>query len=404
MTTETRSADRADSAPSKPLRILIGGDTFYPDVNGAARFTERLAAGLVARGHHVVISAPAQRYRRSTGTEIIEGEPMTVHRLPSLRWPPHDWLRFILPYRSKFYARQVMDEVQPDVVHFQSHIIIGRGLAYEAHKRGIRVVGTNHVMPENILDFTKLPAFMKGAFVKWGWKTAKKTFVLAQAITTPTQRAADFFVRATGLTDVRAVSCGIRASNYTADLTPRAENRVLFVGRLTREKQIDLLLEAVQSMDPSLNVKVDIVGGGDQMRNLEHHAKALGLNDRVTFYGRIEEDELRSIYTRASVFAMPSIAELQSIATMEAMASGLPVVAANAMALPHLVHDGENGYLFDPTSRDDLAAKLTTVLTAEPAERLRLQEASLEGVKVHDIDRTLRTFEALYRGLPVEGE
>jgi len=150
-------------------------------------------------------------------------------------------------------------------------------------------------------------------------------------------------------------------------------------------------------------VKVDIVGGGDQLRNLEHHAKSLGLSDRVTFYGRVDEDELRAIYTRASVFAMPSIAELQSIATMEAMASGLPVVAADAMALPHLVHDGENGYLFDPTSRDDLAAKLTTVLTADPAERLRLQESSLEGVKVHDIDRTLRTFEALYRGLPVEG-
>ena len=55
------------------------------------------------------------------------------------------------------------------------------------------------------------------------------------------------------------------------------------------------------------------------------------------------------------------------------------------------------------TARDDLAAKLTTVLTADAAERLRLQVASLEGVKVHDIDRTLRTFEALYQGLPVEG-
>ena len=58
--------------------------------------------------------------------------------------------------------------------------------------------------------------------------------------------------------------------------------------------------------------------------------------------------------TRGTVFAMPSIAELQSIATMEAMASGLPVVAANAMALPHLVHDGENGYLFEPGDIDGL--------------------------------------------------
>lgn len=403
MTTETSSADRAASAPSKPLRILIGGDTFFPDVNGAARFTERLAAGLVSHGHEVFISAPAQRYRRSTGIEIIEGEPMTVHRLPAVRWPPHDWLRFIWPWRTKHYARQVLDAVQPDVVHFQSHILIGRGLAAEAQKRGIRLVGTNHVMPENILDFTALPNFLKGGFVKWGWWDAKRTFVRAQAITTPTKRAAEFFERSTGIGGVLAVSCGIRASNYTADLTLRAENRVLFVGRLTREKQIDLLLEAVKIMDPALGVKVDIVGGGDQRRNLEQQAKHLGLGDRVTFYGRVDEDELRALYTQASVFAMPSIAELQSIATMEAMASGLPVVAADAMALPHLVHDGENGYLFDPASRDDLAAKLTTVLTAVPEERLRLQQASLDGVKVHDIDRTLRTFEALYRGEPVEG-
>jgi glycosyltransferase involved in cell wall biosynthesis len=122
----------------------------------------------------------------------------------------------------------------------------------------------------------------------------------------------------------------------------------------------------------------------------------------VTFHGRVEEEDLRALYSRASVFTMPSVAELQSIATMEAMASGLPVVAANAMALPHLVHDGENGYLFDPTSAADLAAKLTAVLTSAPEERLRMQKASLEGVRIHDIDRTLRTFEALYRGQPVE--
>ena len=84
-------------------------------------------------------------------------------------------------------------------------------------------------------------------------------------------------------------------------------------------------------------------------------------------------------YTRASVFAIASTAELQSIATMEAMASGLPIVAANAVALPHLVHDGENGYLFEPGDVDALAARLTDVLTAAPEERLRMQQASLDG-------------------------
>jgi glycosyltransferase involved in cell wall biosynthesis len=95
---------------------------------------------------------------------------------------------------------------------------------------------------------------------------------------------------------------------------------------------------------------------------------------------------------------MPSIAELQSIATMEAMATGLPIVGANAMALPHLIHDGENGYLFAPNDVEDLREKLITVLTAEPDELLRMKNNSLRFIRGHDITRTLDTFEALYRG------
>ena len=131
-------------------------------------------------------------------------------------------------------------------------------------------------------------------------------------------------------------------------------------------------------------------------------AQRLGIQDRVTFHGRVEEAELRASYGRADVFAIASIAELQSIATMEAMASGLPVVAANAVALPHLVHDGENGYLFEPGNVDDLADKLRRVLTASPEEYLRMQQASLDGVEIHDIEKTLDTFEKLYRGEPLD--
>jgi glycosyltransferase involved in cell wall biosynthesis len=98
---------------------------------------------------------------------------------------------------------------------------------------------------------------------------------------------------------------------------------------------------------------------------------------------------------------MPSIAELQSIATMEAMASGLPVVAADAMALPHLVHDGENGFLFTPGDVDEMAARLTDVLEAAPERLDAFKKESLRLIQAHDINRTLSTFESLYRGEPV---
>nr|WP_208379814.1 glycosyltransferase [Microbacterium endophyticum] len=384
------------------MTVLIGADTFWPDVNGAARFAERLAAGLTARGHDVHVMAPSLTHaKHGAFREVIEGEEMTIHRLPSWRYYPHDWLRFVPPGRSPQHARRILDEIKPDVVHIQSHILIGRGLTREARKRGIPVIATNHVMPENILDFTTLPAKLDEIVVNLAWKDAERTLRMARAVTTPTRNAANFLESAIDISGVIPVSCGIDRTNYTPDLTPRDANRVLFVGRLTTEKKIDVVLRAIARIDPALDVSFDIVGGGDQRKNLEALAGELGIAERVHFHGHTSEDELRHILSRASVFAIASIAELQSIATMEAMASGLPIVAANAVALPHLVHDGENGYLFEPGSVDELAARLTDVLTAEPEERLRMQQASLDGVVVHDINRTLDTFEALYRGQPL---
>lgn len=402
--TGKHSAAKSDPAPAQSMRILIACDTFAPDVNGAARFAERLAAGLVSRGHDVHIVAPAAS-RRASGTfvETIEGAKMTVHRWPSWRWPFHDWLRFVLPWMARPRARKLLDALNPDVVHFQSHIVIGRGIVIEGAERGIRLIGTNHVMPENVLDHTALPGWLKEPFVRWGWRTADRTFRKAAAMTTPTRRAAEFLERNTSLTGVLAVSCGIDAHNYTPTFEPRSENRALFVGRLTGEKHVEVILKAISIIDPKLDVHLDIVGGGDQKRHLEHVARNLGIEHRVVFHGRISDDELREIYSRASVFTIASVAELQSIATMEAMASGLPVIGADAMALPHLIHDRENGYLFTPGDANELAEKMTIVLTAEPAEYDRMKRESLKAVEVHDIQSTLNTFEALYRGKTVQG-
>jgi glycosyltransferase involved in cell wall biosynthesis len=131
---------------------------------------------------------------------------------------------------------------------------------------------------------------------------------------------------------------------------------------------------------------------------LEARARELGLADRVRFTGRVSDEELRRELTEANVFAMPSRAELQSISTMEALASGLPVVAADAMALPHLVHPGVNGYLYQPGDIEAFAGYLRTILTAAPDELDRLRRGALRTVEAHDIQRTLDIFEALYRG------
>lgn len=398
-------ASRRSPHEGKPrLKILLAADTFWPEINGAASFIQRLAAGLVERGHDVHIAAPAYSNKKlGPQIEEHEGQKMTVHRIYSWRWYPHPWLRYSLPWRIEQNSRKILDLVKPDVVHFQSHVIIGRGMTIAGMERGIRLIGTNHVMPENLLDYTAiLPPFLKSWAVGLAWAAADRSFSRAERATAPTQRAAEYLEKHTSVKNVLAISCGLDTHKYTPNLATDGENLIMFLGRMASEKQIDKLLRAFARLDPALDARLELVGGGDQEAHLKHLANQLGVQGRVTFAGYVDDAYIHDALQRAKVFAMPSIAELQSISTMEAMASGLPIVAADAMALPHLVHDGENGFLFEPGNVEEFARKLTEVLTM-PAERLlQFKQESLRIVQAHDIQRTLDTFESLYRGEPVE--
>lgn len=402
----TDSPRRSPHEGKPRLRILLAADTFAPEINGSAMFVQRLAAGLVERGHDVHIAAPSYSNRKlGAQIEEYEGQKMTVHRIYSWRWYPHPWLRFALPWRINQNSAKILDEVKPDVVHFQSHIILGRGMTVQGMKRGIRLIGTNHFMPENLLDYTLIiPPFLKPWASRLAWNAAGRSFSRAERATTPTRKAAEYLEANTSVKNVLAISCGIDAHNYTPNMAPRTDNLIVFLGRMAEEKHIDRLIRAFAKLDPALDARLEIVGGGDQENKLRSLAAQLKVTDRVKFTGYVDEEYLRGALTRATVFAMPSIAELQSISTMEAMASGLPIVAANAMALPHLVHDGENGFLFEPGNVDDLADKLTRVLTMPEDELQKFKHESLKIVEAHDIQRTLDTFESLYRGETPEGE
>lgn len=383
----------------RPLRVMIAADTFPPDVNGAATFTEQLAVGLAERGHEVHVVAPASSRHHGTFDEEHRGVTLVVHRLKSYKWPTHAWLRFVWPWSVRKWTAPILDAVRPDVLHIQSHIVVGRGIAREAHDRGIRVVATNHFMPENLLEYVPFSRRLIPTAVKIAWNDAAKTYRLADAITTPTALAADYLRHAIAGQRVLAISCGLDASRYVARQGRPAGNEIVFVGRVAPEKNLDVLIRALPLLPAELHAHLTVVGGGEMIPKLTALVKELGLEDRVRFAGFVSDEAKREALTNGTVFAMPSTAELQSISSLEAMASGLPVVAADSMALPHLI-DG-NGSLFTPGDEHDLAAKLEAVLTAPESEYVAMRERSLAMIEAHDINRTLATFEALYRGEPV---
>ncbi|HEX4226674.1 MAG TPA: glycosyltransferase, partial [Pseudonocardiaceae bacterium] len=172
------------------LRLVIGADTFPPDVNGAARFAHQLAAGFVGRGHDVHVICPSDTGAAST--EQLDG--ITVHRLRSHRTPYHPTFRICLPWQVKAATAELLDEIQPDLVHVQAHFVVGRALVRNATEREIPVVATNHFMPENLFDYVKVPHWFRQLAARLAWRDLAKVFGTARVVTAPTPTAARMLV------------------------------------------------------------------------------------------------------------------------------------------------------------------------------------------------------------------
>lgn len=383
----------------RPLTILIAADTYPPHVNGAAQFGYRLAKGMTGRGHNVHVLACRQDKGKSFTEFRAEG---TVHRIRSHSVPTHEYFRITFPWEIKKEISLLFDKVQPDVVHIQSHYMIGEHVLYEAERRGVRIVATNHFMPENLNPFLPFPQWFKDIIGKISWKDMGKVMGKADVVTTPTPLAAKAMHRHAFLRKVLPLSNGIDSAAYEIQpgevIEPHANPTVLFAGRLAEEKHVDVLIRAVAATPADLNVHLEIVGGGEVRPDLDALVERLGLQDRVKFLGLASDEDLRTAYIRADIFCMPGTAELQSLVTLEAMSASTPVLLADAMALPHLVRDGENGYLFTPNDSADLAEKITRILRLPAAERQAMGQASRCMVEPHSIQGTLQTFEDLYRG------
>lgn len=391
-----------DAPAEKPLTILIACDTYPPHLNGAAQFGYRLARGLNRRGHDVHVLAPND-VDGGSHSDLDGGWP--VHRLRSHGVPTHEYWRICLPWEIKKEIGLLFDRVQPDVVHIQCHYMVGEYTLYEAEKRGIRVIATNHFMPENLDPFLPFPRWFKNIVARNSWRDMGRVMGRAAVITTPTPLAAKAMHEHASLQQVMPLSNGIDASVYELqageNVQPHAHPTVLFVGRLAEEKHVDVLIDAVAKTPEELKVHAEIVGGGEVKAALESQVKRLGLQDRITFRGLISDEELRLAYLRADIFVMPGTAELQSLVTLEAMSASTPVVLADAMALPHLVDAGRNGYLFTPGNSDELSGRLTSILSLDPADRERMGAQSRAMVDRHSLEATLATFEDLYYARPV---
>ena len=146
-----------------------------------------------------------------------------------------------------------------------------------------------------------------------------------------------------------------------------------------------------------MKAQLVLVGHGKAMDGLKVQASRLGIAGNVVFTGFIDEEDKPLIYNTATVFAISSPAELQSIVTLEAMASGLPVVAVDVAALGELCHDGVNGYLFPKDDFHILAQKLIEIIEDKALQK-RFGAASISIVQSsHSTNHMFEAYETAYK-------
>lgn len=393
------------------MRVLIASQNYLQPNNGQAVFCKRLAAGLSAHGHSVAVLTPSDRGASITTRE----EGVAVERVRAHSLAPF-YSDVFVTFGVDREVDSLVARLQPDIVHLQDHFPLCRSVFRSAASRRLPLAATNHFLPGNIIPFIPVLGSIRALrrplerCLMW---MALPIFDASAAVTTPTETAARI-LRSFGLrTSVEAISCGVDTQRYRPDCTvERAAVRrrygldpegalFLFVGRVDREKRLDVLIRALTRIDQS-NIQLAIAGRGRDLGGFRRLAERLRLGRRVVFTGFVPGGDLPSLFNAADVFAMPSEAELQSIATLEAAASGLPILAADAQALPELVENGTNGYLFRAGDVDD-AARSMVRLASDRQDWSRLGAASRRIAEAHSLHLTVRKYEALYlRLLPAQ--
>lgn len=381
------------------MKIAIVTNNYYPNVNGSSYFTQRLAIKLNERGHRILVIAPSlsknDEYFYHQGIKIFG-----VRSFPVLVYPN---FRKVFPFIDNS-VKEIVENFRPDIIHLQDHFAISRAAFYAAKELGIPIIGTNHFLPENLVHYLRLPSKMTLIIKKGFWNYFLSIYGKLDLVTTPTKSAADLIKKIGFCKEIEVVSNGIdlkkfnpgNKGEYLFEKYSITRNKpiLLFVGRLDKEKNIDTIIQALKIIANKTNVHLVITGIGAEQKKLMNLIKTLDLNSKVTFTGFVLDSDLPNLYAISACFVIPGEAELQSIATMEAMASGLPILAANTVALPELI-DG-NGYLFDPKNPDNLANLIEKIFKNDNLRR-QMGQKSLEIIQKHDIEKVINKFEDIYR-------
>lgn len=345
-------------------------EVFLPKIDGVVTRVLRTLDELAALGHDVLVFAPGDPPSTYAGFDVVR-----VRSVGFRPWYPE--IKVGLP--TPKIAEQMID-FRPDVVHAVNPAWLAAYGVLSARHRDVALLASYH---------TQLTSYVQKLHLGWltdvtgWWTTTLHNQAEVNLCTSPQM------VDAALASGVRRVDLWPKAVD-TLTYHPKARTKrmrrrlsdghpdqplAIYVGRLSHEKNIEDLLEPVRRLP---GIRFAIVGSGPAADQL----KSAFSGTNTVFTGYLRGHELAEAYASADIFCFPSTTETLGFAGLEAMASGVPVIGANAGGIPHLFTEGVEGFLVEPHNPDDMVARIS-LLAGNPELRERMGRAARHEAEQH---------------------
>lgn len=362
------------------MRIAFFTDTYLPNIDGVVVAMLNTRRVLEKLGHEVFVFTA----KEGVWGKGKEKDP-SVFRYPSVPFAPYPQYKLAIHAHG---ARAVLKQKKVDLIHSHGMGPMGMAALYCARMLKKPIVGTLHT---NIQEATHyLWKYKTGRKVvkriakDVAWKYLRMYYNQCDMTIVPSEFM-ERLCRQHGIRNVIALSNGIDLKRFRPGRrTAWKKNTVaLYVGRLVKEKNLDVVIKAARHVEKRIpNIHFVIVGGGPASDYYKELTTKYRVGHLFTFAGFIDMKDVASYYHDADIFVFPSVFETQGLVGLEAMATGLPVAGARALAIPDFVKEGYNGYLFSPKDvKGCTAAILKTV-----SDRKRLRKGAIETARKHSLE------------------
>ena len=329
------------------MRVAIITENFLPKLDGVTRTLARLLEHLQMQGHRALLLGPHSGMEQYAGAELVGTAGLPLPFYPELKF------NF---FRPLFMRR--LSEFRPDIVHLVDPVVLGVAGLAAARMRNLPVVSSYHTNLAAYCGHFGAPIFTRPMWSYNRFIHNKCAITFCPSPSTAAMLQEHGFERVriwprgvdSALFRPQRRSDALRTAWLSAGGGANSEEKaiLLYVGRVSWEKNLRLLTAAYRSMDHT-RCHLVIVGNGPALKEIQQELAEVP----VTFTGYLKGEELATAYASADIFAFPSTSETFGQVVLEAMASALPVVGVLAEGVRDLVEDGKSGFLLDHTGLNE---------------------------------------------------